>query len=351
MYIVLAIIAFGLLIAIHELGHFTAAKLLGVKVNEFAIGMGPKLIKKQGKETLYSLRALPFGGFCAMDEDVASDDPRAFTAQKRWRRVVILAAGGIANIIAAFIIVLLLISGMSGFAGTTIVELADGFPNDGANGLLVGDTIVSINGERLYYLDDFPFLMQFSQSNYVDIVVRRDGDTVGLTGYLLERREYMTDGVVQFRYGITFNGIEPSIIEGFKYSCYTTINYVRVIRLSIAQLISGAAGVRDLAGPVAIVDAVNDIGRQAPSVGVAMSSIASFMAFIAVNIAIVNFLPIPAMDGGRILFVFLTWIIEKVMHRRLDPKYEGYIHATTLVLLLGLMAFILVNDVLRIVSS
>ena len=117
MYIIVAIIAFGLLIAVHELGHFTAAKLLGVRVNEFAIGMGPKLLKKQGKETLYSLRAFPLGGFCAMDEDVGSEDPRAFTAQKRWRRVVILAAGGLFNLIAAFIIVVILVMQMDGYAG------------------------------------------------------------------------------------------------------------------------------------------------------------------------------------------------------------------------------------------
>ena len=351
MYIVIAIIAFGLLIAVHEVGHFTAAKLLGVRVNEFAIGMGPKIIKKQGKETLYSLRALPFGGFCSMDEDVASDDPRAFTAQKRWRRVVILAAGGIANIIAAYIIVVILVAGMSGFAGTTIVELADGFPNDGENRLMAGDKIVSINGERLYYIDDFPFMMQLAKSNNVDLVVRRGGDTITLNKYLLEQREYMTDGEMRLRYGITFNRIEPGLIEGFKYSCYMTINYVRLIRLSLAQLISGAAGVKDLTGPVGIVNAINDIGRSSPSVGAAFANIANFTAFIAVNIALVNFFPIPAMDGGRILFVVLSWVIEKITRRKLDQKYEGYIHMATLVLLMGLMVFILVNDVLRIISN
>jgi len=351
MYIVVAIIAFGLLIAVHEVGHFTAAKLLHVRVNEFAIGMGPKILWKKGKETLYSLRVFPFGGFCAMDEDIASDDPRAFTAQKRWRRAVILAAGGAANLLAAFIIILILVSGMKGFAGTTITKLEKGFPDDGENGLMVGDTIVSINGEKLYFIDDFPFLMDLSQSNRVDVVLRRGGDVVNLKGYLLERREYIIDGEPEFRFGITFNAIEPSVIAKLKYSCYMTINNVRLVRLSVAQLISGAAGVRDLAGPVAIVDAMNDIGRRAPSVGAALSSIANFTAFIAVNIAIVNFLPIPAMDGGRILFVFLSWIIERVTRRRLDPKYEGYIHAATFALLLCLMAFILVNDVLRIISS
>ena len=352
MYIVVAIIAFGLLIAFHELGHFTAAKLLGVKVNEFSIGMGPKILKKQGKETLYSLRALPFGGFCAMDEDVASDDPRAFSAQKRWRRVVILAAGGIANLIAAFIIVVILVSGMKGFVGTTIMQLVDGFPNEGIGGIMEGDEIISINGERLYYIDNYFYsLMQLAGNNEIDLVVKRGDETIKLNKFPLQRREYIIDGEVSYRFGITFNGIEANVLESLKYAGYMTMNYVRLIRLSLAQLISGAAGVQDLAGPVAIVDAMNEIGKTAASISDALADIANFTAFIGVNIALVNLLPIPAMDGGRILFVFLTWLIEKIIRRRLDPKYEGYIHTATLVLLMGLMVFILVNDVLRIVSG
>ena len=351
MYIIVAIIAFGMLIAIHELGHFTAAKLLKVRVFEFAIGMGPKILKKQGKETLYSLRALPFGGFCAMDEDAAPEDERSFSAQKRWRRVVILAAGGIANLLAALIIVIILVSRMNYFPTTTIVELAEGFPDAGEAGLLVGDTILSINGKRLFYMDDFPILMQFASNDRVDLEVRRGGETVKLSGYTLERREYMTDGEMRLRYGLHFDIIEANFWESIKYSSYMTVYFVRLIRFSVAQLISGAASVRDMAGPVAIVDAMNDIGRAAPSVGTAIASIANFTAFIGVNIAIVNLLPIPAMDGGRILFVFITWIIEKIMRRRIDPKYEGYIHTTTLILLMGFMVFILINDVMRIVSG
>ena len=351
MYIVIAIIAFGLLIAVHELGHFTAAKLLHVRVNEFAIGMGPKILKKQGKETLYSLRALPFGGFCAMDEDVSSDDPRSFTAQKRWRRVVILAAGGVANIIAATIIIIILVAGMKGFAGTTLMGFSEGSPNEGPDKLMVGDTLVSINGERLYYMEDFPMFMQFATDNQVDLVIRRGGETMKMNGFRFEQREYLIDGQMQLRYGIIFNRIEPSFIEGIKYSGYMVINFVRLIRISIAQLISGAAGVRDLTGPVGIVGAVNEIGRSAETVGIAIANIAYFIAFIGVNIALVNLLPIPAMDGGRILFIFITWGIEKIMRRRIDAKYEGYIHTTVLVLLMGFMIFVLVNDVLRIING
>jgi regulator of sigma E protease len=352
MYIIVAIIAFGVLIAIHELGHFSAAKLLGVRVNEFAIGMGPKLLKKQGKETLYTLRALPFGGFCSMEgENEGSEDPRSFTSQKRWRRVIILFAGSAANIVAAFIIVVILTSGANAFVGTTITELVDGFPSVGEDGLMVGDTIVSINGERLYYVDDFSLFMQLARSGQVDLVIRRGGETISLNSFPLERREYMTDGEMRLRYGITFNVIEASAFEKLKFSGYQTMNYVRLIRVSIAQLINGTAGIQDLSGPVGIVDAMNNIGQTAPSFGIALASIVGFMAFIGVNLAIVNLLPIPALDGGRIVLVFITWAIEGIIRRRLDPKYEGYIHAGALVLLMGFMVFILVNDMLKLISG
>jgi len=351
-YIVIAIIAFGILIAIHELGHFSAAKLLGVKVNEFAIGMGPKLLKKQGKETLYTLRALPFGGFCAMEgENENSEDSRSFTAQKRWKRVVILAAGGAANLVACFIIIVIISSQINGFVGTTITELAEGFPSEGEHGLLVGDTLISLNGERLYYIDDFSVFMQLSKSNQVDLVLRRDGELVKLNRFTLERREYITNGQVVLRYGLSFNVIEANAWQKLKFACYTTINYVRLIRISIAQLVTGAAGIRDLSGPVGIVDAMNDIGQSSPTVTAAIASIAGFMAFIGVNLAVVNLLPIPAMDGGRILFIFITWVIERIMRRRLDPKYEGYIHTTALFLLMAFMVFVLINDVVKIING
>ena len=352
MYIVFAIIAFGVLIAVHEVGHFTAAKLLGVKVNEFAIGMGPKLLKKQGKETLYTLRALPIGGFCAMEgENESSEDARSFTAQKRWRRVIILAAGGIANLVVCFIIIVIMVSGSKSFVGTTLTGLFEGFPNEGENGLMVGDKLVSINGERLYYFEDVNLFLELSKSGYFDLVIRRGGETITLDKFPLEKREYIIDGKPELKYGLIFDLIEATAMGKLKYSCYTTINYIRLIRVSLAQLFSGAAGVRDLSGPVGIVDAMNTAGRASPNFGAAIWSIVGLMAFIGVNLAVVNLLPIPAMDGGRILFLFITWVIEKVIRRRLDPKYEGYIHTTALVLLMGLMVFILVNDVVKIVRS
>jgi len=352
-YVFIAILAFGVLIAVHELGHFSAAKLLGVKVNEFAIGMGPKLLSKQGKETVYSLRAFPFGGFCSMEgehEDV--DDPRSFTAQKRWRRVLILLAGSVANFIAAFIIVCILTSGAGSFVGTTLNSLVDGFPNQGEQGLMAGDTLVSINGERLYYIDDFTMFMQFAKNGRVDLVIRRDGKLITYTDFPLERREYLIDGQIELRYGMSFNVIEANVKEQIKYTVYQTLHFVRLIRVSIAQIISGAAGFNDISGPVGIVDTMNTIGQEAAEqygIAAAIRNIVFFMAFIGVNLAVMNMLPIPALDGGRILFVFLTWCIEKIIRRRLDPKYEGYINTGAMFLLLGFMAVLLINDVVKLI--
>ena len=443
MFIFIAIIAFGILIAIHELGHFIAAKLLNVKVNEFAIGMGPKLISKQGKETLYSLRALPLGGFCSMDEDVIIDDeseadPRAFSAKKRWQRVIILLSGGFANIIAAFIIVLIVASGAVGFVGTTITHIGDGFPDKGVDSLMVGDTLVSINGERLYYANDiFMFTQpQLARSGYVNLVVRRNGDLVILDRFLfmpsevvitglidgfkpnigqpqqlmvgdtvlsindipitnhyifstiliesdddymnlvikrdyeiinlnnfpLRRHDYLLNGQIVHRYGIefartdffnylSFNQIEATPFEILRFSAYSTFNYIRLIRVSLAMLFSGAAGIGDMGGPVAIVDAMNTIGQQAPDFTQALIRIASFTAFIGINVAIVNLLPIPALDGERIVIIVITWVFEKITKRKPDPKYEAYINNGAFILLLGLMVFFLFNDILRIIDG
>jgi len=374
MFIVIAILAFGLIIAIHELGHFISARLFDVKVNEFAIGMGPKLLKKQGKETLYTLRAIPFGGFCSMEgehEEGEEPDPRSFLSQKRWKRVIILASGSIANFVAALLIVIFLTIGADGFRNTTISYIND-FPTEGTYGLLVGDTVKSINGERLYYANDFFMFMQMStlNRNYttsiqdgeeirhvtIDFVIERDGQTMKLENFPMTLRSVDVNGESVLRYGISvqFEAIEATFIEKMKVSFYQVFNYMRMIRLSLAMLFSGSASLGDVSGPVGIVSVMNTVGQQAASqfgLLTAILDIISFAAFIGVNVAVINLLPIPAMDGGRILFTFITWVIEKTTRKKLDPKYEGYINTGAFVVLIGLMIVILYNDVARIIGG
>jgi len=281
-------------------------------------------------------------------EEGEEPDPRSFLSQKRWKRIIILASGSVANLISAFIIVLILTAGAEGFSGTTLTNVVDRFPEHGPSELMEGDRLVAINGERLYYYDDFVMFMQLNAGNPITVTVERNGEL-----FEYERRTYLVDGNQEFRYSLSFNRIDANFWETIRYSGYRTYNFIRMIRLSIAMMVSGAIGIGDFAGPVGIIDSMSTIGQQVQeneSTSAAIGSIVLFTAFIGVNVAVINLLPIPAMDGGRIFFIFLTWLIEKITRKRLDPKYEGYINTTVFVLLIGFMIFVLYNDVARIIT-
>lgn len=351
MYIIIAILAFGILIAVHELGHFIAAKACNVKVNEFAIGMGPAIFKKQGRETLYALRLLPIGGFCAMEgEDENSDEPRAFSNQSRWKKFIILFAGAFMNFVLGLIIIIIIYSGVAAFGSNTIESLADGFPDNGEAGLMAGDKIYSIDGMRIYYTSDFTTAIERGEDNF-DIVVIRDGEKVELSRYELIPREYTQDGETRLRYGVNFKVIQANGVERLKYSGYTAYDFVRLIWYSLSDLVTGAVGLKDLSGPVGIVDAMNQAGSSAETVKLGIMNVLYLCAFIAVNLAVMNLLPIPALDGGRIFFLFITWVVEKVFRRRLDPKYEGYVHIAGMVILLGLMIVVMISDVVKLING
>ena len=345
-YILIAILAFGVLIADHELGHFLMARLCGVKVNEFSIGMGPALLKKQAKETLYSLRLVPIGGYCAMEgEDEETGDPRAFSVQRRLKKFAILVAGAFNNFLLGFVIILLLVLLVyNSFAVPVIAGFADGFPRNGEAGLMVGDTIYSINGYRLYYSQDISTAVGLDDDGVMDVVVIRDGRKVTLPRYRLEAREY--DGVT--RLGIDLTLVKATLGEKLKYSCYTCYNFVRMIRISLHMLLTGAVGLRDMSGPVGIVSTISQVATESESVGEGLLNVLYLVAFIAVNLSVMNLLPIPALDGGRIFFLVITWVIEKIIRRRCNPRVEGYVHYVGMILLLGLMAVIMISDVVKI---
>jgi len=352
MYIIVAILAFGILIATHELGHFLLAKACGVKVNEFAIGMGPALLKKQRGETLYSLRALPIGGFCAMEgEDGDSQDERSFGRQKAWKRFLILIAGSAMNFLTGLIIVILIFSGAEAFAGNTIDALEPGFEYGGEQGLMIGDKIVSIDGHRVFYSRDFSNYMARSTGGSIDMVIERDGERILIDDFGLSKKNFVIDGQTVEKYGITFNIISATAGERLKYSLYSTYDFIRLVKMGLTDLITGAVGVKDMSGVVGIVSTINEVGEQSASVSAAMLNIAYICAFIAVNLAVMNMLPIPALDGGRVLFLIITTVIEKITRRKLDTKYEAYINAVCLGLLMLLMIYIMFNDVLRIVNG
>jgi len=349
LYILLAILIFGVLIGIHEFGHFTAAKLCGVRVEEFAIGMGPVLWKKQRGETQYSLRAVPVGGFCAMaGEDEASDDPRAFTNQSAWKRILILAAGAFMNFVMGLVIIAILYAGASAFRAPILSGFMEGCPYESSEGLQVGDRFYRIDGHRIYQYYDVSDFLARGDGSY-DLVLIRDGKRVSLNDFPMVPLDY--EGQSQKMFGFYF-GYEDATL-GVKLRCTwdTAMEFGRMVWMSLGQLIGGEVSAKDLSGPVGIVDLMAETGEQAASVSDALYNIFYLAAFIAVNLAVMNLLPLPALDGGRIFFLLVTWVIEHITHRKLDPKYEGYVHAAGMVLLLGLMAFVMFNDIVRIIKG
>ena len=351
MYIIIAIIIFGILIAIHEFGHFTAAKLCGVKVEEFAIGMGPALFKKQKGETVYALRILPIGGFCAMaGEDEESDDPRAFTNQGFWKKFVILCAGSFMNLILGIVLILIMYAGAQAFVTPTIDHFMDGCPYEGTEAMQAGDTFYSIDGQRIYLVSDVSSFLMRGDGVY-DIVMLRDGEKVELKDFALTTKTYAEYANEGPKYGFVFGYTEATFGTKLEYTWNTTLEFSRLVWLGLGDLINGKVGLKDMSGPVGIVDMMNEVGQQAESAKAAADNLLYISAFIAVNLAIMNMLPIPALDGGRVFLMIVTVIIEAVSRKKLDPKYEGYIHLGGMVLLLGLMALVMYNDIAKLITG
>ena len=351
MFIVIAIIAFGVLIGIHEFGHFIAAKSLGVKVNEFSIGMGPAIFKRQKGETLYALRILPIGGYCAMEgEDEETDDPRCFSRQRGWKKIIILAAGSFMNFLLGLVLVLVIFSQAAGFNAPVISGFTENNPYEGENALQVGDEIYSVDGHRIYFTGNFSLYLSRNSSQVYDIVVIRDGERVELNDFAMKPYE-QADGSTA--YGLSFSVVEANLGNTLKYSWYTTIDFVRQVWLALSDLVGGLMGLDDMAGVVGIVDMINDVGSetaQNEGVGIALMDIGYLVAFIAVNLAVMNMLPIPALDGGRVLFVLLNGLIHLITRKRIPARYEGYVHTAGFVLLVGLMVVVMYNDISRIIS-
>lgn len=349
-YVLAAILIFGILIAVHELGHFLAARACGVRVNEFSIGMGPAILKKQKGETLYAWRLFPVGGYCAMEgEEEDSDDPAALNNQSFWVKLVIFAAGAIMNFLTGLLIILVLYAGAKAFYTPTITGFAEGCPLQSESGLQVGDRLLSVDGERIYVYNDVGMLFSRNSSGVFDLVVRRDGEKVSLTDFPMERGEYISsDGSTYTGFGIYFGAEKADFGDRLRYSWNNAVDFVRIVRLSLQMLLRGEAGLSDMSGPVGIVSTMTEVGEQSASVRDAVDNIAYLAALIAVNLAVMNLLPLPALDGGKIFFLVLNAIGMRLFHRQIPAKYEGYIHFAGLVILLGLMVIITFHDVWKL---
>jgi regulator of sigma E protease len=340
MTIVLAILVFALLVLVHEGGHFLAAKACGVRVLEFALGLGPAIFKKKWGETTYAIRALPFGGQCVMEgEDESSDDPRAFNNAKLWKRAIILVAGVSMNFLMGFVILFCIYSPAEAFVMPTVDAFMEKFTGGGENGVQEGDTFLEIDGYNIYVSSDIAQALSHGDDDYFDIWVLRDGKRVHLQNVYIAPQPYELDGQEVHYYGFYLKTQEATLGLKLRMTWFSSVNVVRLVIDSLKQLFTGAVKVTDLSGPVGISAAMSEYAKQD------MGNFWFITALISINLAVMNLLPIPALDGARLIFV----LYEAIFRRPVNRKVEGYIHAVGLLLLLGLMLFVTFHDIWKLV--
>lgn len=339
--ILVAILFFEVIIIIHEAGHLLAAKANGVKVDEFAIGMGPKLFSFKKGETRYSVRIFPIGGFCAMEgEDEASDSDRGFDKKKIWQRMIIIAAGAICNLILGFLLVVTMTANQN-LVGTTQVAQFDEGATSAQSGLREMDEIKSIDGMRIYCSFDISTGLSRDDDGVVDMEVKRDGKLVELKNVKFQTEAVdMGGGKMRSMIKMDFFilGEEKTVGNVLRESAKEAVALGRAVFLSLHDLLVGKYSISDLSGPVGTVSVV------AKSVSVSFTAMLRIMALISINIGLFNLFPIPALDGWR----FFTLLIEGIFRRPLNKKVEYAINAAGLVLLLGFMAIITFSDITKL---
>ena len=347
MSVIFAILLFSMLIFVHELGHFAAAKAFGVQVNEFSMFMGPAIAKWKRGETQYSIRCIPLGGYCAMEgEDGDSDNPRAFSRADWWKRLIILVAGAAMNFVVGVVIVAFVLFVQPRYVTTELAAVEQWSTVGGASGLRSGDRIVEFDGDPIRVYDDFHLSTVLLADGNYDIVVERDGKLVELKDVPMVRQlvQY-EDGSQEMLYGISFAVADTTAASVPGRIMPTAFSHVKSVLVSLRMLFTGQAGIQDMGGPVKIVQMMSEVAEESGSVSYAVLNLFSFGAMIAINLAVMNMLPIPALDGGRVLGLVLTTAVEAVTKKKIDPKYEGYIHGAGMIVLLGFMAFIMLKDI------
>lgn len=349
MYILIAILIFGILIFVHELGHFLSAKALDVQVNEFSVCMGPAIWKKQKGETLYALRCIPIGGYCAMEgEDEESENPRAFTSKAWWRRLIILLAGSFMNFVAGLLVLVVLYSGAAAFSTPRISGFFEGCPLQSAGRLQEGDELYKIDGRRVYIYSDVGMLLGRNHTGVYDLVVKRDGKQVELNDFAMQPQLYTIDGEQTYKYGLYFAAEEKTLGSLLKVSWNTGLDFARLVWMGLEDLISGLVSVDEMSGPVGIVSVIVETGKSSETVAAGLANIAYLAAFIAINLAVMNLLPLPALDGGRIFLLLVNTVVYALTKKKIPSKFEGFIHAAGMVILLAFMAFVTFKDIWKL---
>ncbi len=337
--IVFAVFMFGFMIFFHELGHFTVAKLSGIKVNEFAIGFGPKILRRKKGDTTYSLRLLPLGGFVSMEgEDEESDEIGSFSKAPVSNRIAVVLAGGIMNLILGFLVLVGLTLSEGVIASTTISWFDEGASTE-ASGLQIDDEILSVNGRRVFVIDDIIYeLQRIEPGEACDVTVRRDGEKLTIP-VVFDITEDPETGINMLRYDFKVYALPFTFYNVIRESFNWSLSIARLIYITVLDLITGRAAINQLTGPIGIVSEISN------AVSYGFSTVAYLFAIITINLGVCNLLPLPALDGGRLVFL----LVEAISRRKLNPKYEGLVHLVGMALLMLLMVVVAYNDITRLV--
>ncbi len=336
----IAILLFGIMIGIHEFGHFAFAKLFKVRVNEFALGMGPKLFHFKKGETEYSLRLLPIGGFCAMEgEDETSEDEGALNNKPAWQRFIIVAAGAILNLLLGVLVVGITLA-CNPLVGTrTVHSFTDGAVS--SKWLQSGDEILKINNTPVYSFQGISFNMIRDDDNKLDITVRRNGEKVLLKDVEFNQMEF--EGKKYIEQDFIIIGEEPNILNVTRNAFLDSASTIQMVRLSLVDMLTGKYGLKDVSGPIGAISVIAETTSQGPTFADKMLNALSLLSMLTINIGVFNLLPIPALDGGRLFFL----LVEMIRRKPIPPKKEGVVHTVGLVILLAFMAVVTVSDIIN----
>jgi len=337
LYILIALLVFGLLIFIHELGHFLAARACGVAVKEFAIGMGPRIFKWKSKkhETEYGLRLLPIGGFVSMvGEDEDSDSEKAFCNKSVWKRMAIILAGPAMNILLGFILMIVLVIGQGNLIGTTVADFHENATSSAQ--LEAGDEIIKVGRVRVHTFNDVIYEIMHQGNEPVDITVIRDGEKTVLED--VEFPVVVESGAEFGMYDIIPYLDEPTPLNYVKHAFSRSVSTVKMVVDSLVDLVTGRYGMEAVSGPVGVTEVIVDAAQTG------IFTLLYVVIVISINLGVFNLVPFPALDGGR----FLLYIIEAIRRKPVKKEVEGYINFAGLMILLAFMAFVVIKDVIKL---
>ena len=334
MYIIYALLGFSLLIIVHELGHFIMAKVNGIRVEEFSIGMGPKIFSTEGKETKYSIGLFPIGGYVKMmGEEESVQDERSFSSKTPIRRISVVIAGAVMNFLLAIIIFTVSLNKF-GYSLPKVNSLIENMPAMEA-GLKVGDEFLKVNGSKVYSADDLSIGISLSKDEPINFLIKRDGDKkeIVVTPKLVEE-----NGRERYMIGFEFQRVNnPGIVQSFKQSFKETVAVVNQTYKSLKMMVTGKVNFKtDVGGPVSIIR----MSGEAAKYGI--WNLMYFIAFLSINLAVFNMLPFPALDGGWTVIL----LIELITRRKVPEKIVGAVNYVGIMLLFGLMILVTIKDIL-----